>query len=85
MGWDIAGGWDIAAAEDITLPAVGSYAAGMAFLPVDAGEAAAARQKIEGLAAEEGLTVQRAADPVRSLSGRPAQDCYFVGLNQSVK
>ncbi|HSI26899.1 MAG TPA: glutamate synthase central domain-containing protein, partial [Aeromicrobium sp.] len=48
---------EIAAAEGITLPAVGSYAAGMAFLPTDAGEAVAAKQKIEGLADDEGLSV----------------------------
>ena len=48
---------DLAEDEGFTLPAAGAYAAGMAFLPVDAGEAAAARQKIEGIAADEGLRV----------------------------
>ena len=41
----------------IELPAAGTYAAGMAFLPVDEREAAAARLRVEALAIEEGLDV----------------------------
>ena len=39
------------------LPAPGSYAVGTAFLPAEAGEAAAARAGIDRIAAEEGLRV----------------------------
>ena len=48
---------EVAAAEGIELPAVGSYAAGMAFLPLDAAEAAESRAPIEAIAASEGLDV----------------------------
>ncbi|WP_396041684.1 glutamate synthase central domain-containing protein [Aeromicrobium sp. UC242_57] len=41
----------------VDLPEVGSYAAGMAFLPLDAEAAAEARAAIEAMAVEEGLTV----------------------------
>ncbi len=40
---------------DAELPPAGSYAIGMAFLPQDADEAAAAQQAIAGIVAEEGL------------------------------
>ncbi|MEV4255758.1 glutamate synthase large subunit [Spirillospora sp. NPDC049652] len=39
------------------LPAAGSYAAGLAFLPADAAERAAAVERVETLCVEEGLTV----------------------------
>ncbi|MEO3752972.1 glutamate synthase large subunit [Streptomyces sp. B6B3] len=39
------------------LPAVGGYAVGIAFLPADPDEAATAVAAVEGLAADEGLTV----------------------------
>ncbi|WP_026405879.1 glutamate synthase large subunit [Actinomadura rifamycini] len=39
------------------LPEAGAYAAGIAFLPVDAGERAAAVAHVEALCVEEGLTV----------------------------
>jgi glutamate synthase (NADPH/NADH) large chain len=45
---------DVAGVE---LPPVGEYAAGMAFLPLAPTEAEAARTKLEGIAAEEGLCV----------------------------
>jgi glutamate synthase (NADPH/NADH) large chain len=45
---------DVAGVE---LPPVGEYAAGMAFLPLAPAEAEAARTKLEGIAAEEGLRV----------------------------
>ena len=41
----------------VELPPVGAYAAGMAFLPLAPAEDRAARTKIEGIAAEEGLRV----------------------------
>jgi glutamate synthase (NADPH/NADH) large chain len=41
----------------VELPAAGTYAAGMAFLPIDDQEAAAAKLRIEALAIEEGLTL----------------------------
>jgi glutamate synthase (NADPH/NADH) large chain len=41
----------------VDLPAVGSYAAGMAFLPLDAAEASKAKSQIEAMAGEEGLRV----------------------------
>ena len=44
-------------AAGVELPEAGAYAAGMAFLPVEADEAAQARADIEALAAEEGLEV----------------------------
>ena len=42
---------------DFSLPRAGAYAVGSAFLPTDPGEAAAAKQTIEQIAAEEKLTV----------------------------
>ena len=42
---------------DFELPEPGSYATGMAFLPQDAGAAAAARAEIQRIAVEEGLVV----------------------------
>lgn len=45
------------AAADFPLPAAGSYAVGMAFLPVAEDEAAAVRERVEAIAAEEGLAV----------------------------
>ncbi|MFC9974084.1 glutamate synthase large subunit [Spirillospora sp. NPDC127200] len=42
---------------DFTLPEAGAYAAGIAFLPTDADERAAAVAHIEALCVEEGLTV----------------------------
>ncbi|WBB59972.1 glutamate synthase large subunit [Streptomyces sp. WMMC500] len=45
------------AAVSFPLPAAGSYAVGMAFLPVAEDEAAAARERVEAIAAEEGLAV----------------------------
>ncbi|WP_285618841.1 glutamate synthase large subunit [Actinoallomurus iriomotensis] len=44
-------------AVDFTLPELGAYAAGIAFLPADAGERAEAVETIERIADEEGLTV----------------------------
>ena len=41
----------------VDLPPAGEYAAGMAFLPLAEAEAEAARTKLEGIAAEEGLRV----------------------------
>ena len=41
----------------VELPELGSYAAGMAFLPLDDKAAAAAKLRIEAIAVEEGLTV----------------------------
>ena len=45
------------AVVDFTLPAVGEYAAGLAFLPLADDERAAQKTAIEGLARDEGLTV----------------------------
>ncbi|WP_407564284.1 glutamate synthase large subunit [Streptomyces sp. 184] len=45
------------AAVDFALPAAGSYAVGMAFLPVAEDEAAAVRERVGAIAAEEGLAV----------------------------
>lgn len=44
-------------AAGVELPAVGSYAAGLAFLPVEDDLAAEARERIEAIAVEEGLEV----------------------------
>ncbi|MCW2829942.1 MAG: glutamate synthase large subunit, partial [Aeromicrobium sp.] len=41
----------------VELPALGSYAAGMAFLPIDAEAAEVARAAVEAMATEEGLEV----------------------------
>src|SRR4051794_36243492 len=41
----------------VELPENGSYAVGMAFLPIDVDEAAVARKSFESLATEEGLEV----------------------------
>ena len=48
---------EIAQDEGIELPEAGTYAVGMAFLPIDADEAAESKATIESLAGEEGLTV----------------------------
>jgi len=45
------------AVVDFDLPPVGQYAAGMAFLPVDADERRSLKERIDALAATEGLTV----------------------------
>ncbi|MFL6090788.1 MAG: glutamate synthase large subunit [Aeromicrobium sp.] len=45
------------AVADVDLPPVGSYAAGMAFLPRSAAEASGAKDQIEAMAADEGLRV----------------------------
>ena len=45
------------AVTDFELPAAGTYAVGMGFLPAEPGEAAAARTELEALAAEEQLRV----------------------------
>ena len=45
------------AAAGFDLPEAGAYAVGIAFLPVDADEAAAARTAAEGIAVQEGLKV----------------------------
>ncbi|MCU1546297.1 MAG: glutamate synthase large subunit, partial [Homoserinimonas sp.] len=42
---------------DFTLPPMGSYIVGMAYLPTDAGERASIQESIAELAAEEGLAV----------------------------
>ncbi|WP_067971139.1 glutamate synthase large subunit [Nocardiopsis trehalosi] len=42
---------------DFDLPEPGAYATGIAFLPVDAAERAAAQAAVEAIAADEGLTV----------------------------
>ncbi|GAB2989262.1 glutamate synthase large subunit [Nocardioides montaniterrae] len=47
----------VAADEGFELPAAGSYAVGTAFLPGDDAQVAKTREQIEGIAAEEGLTV----------------------------
>ena len=41
----------------VELPELGSYAAGMAFLPLDDKAATAAKLRIEAIAVEEGLTI----------------------------
>ena len=64
-------------AVDVELPPAGRYAAGIAFLPAEASEAAHVRDAIAGLAAEEGLHVltwrQVPIDP--SLVGATARAC----------
>lgn len=45
------------AVVDFDLPPVGEYAAGLAFLPLDAEERAAVKAGVEQIAASEGLTV----------------------------
>ncbi|MBT9257042.1 glutamate synthase large subunit [Phycicoccus sp. MAQZ13P-2] len=45
------------AVVDAELPPAGAYAAGMAYLPTDAAEREAAQERIEAIAAEEGLRV----------------------------
>ncbi|HET7477433.1 MAG TPA: glutamate synthase large subunit [Dermatophilaceae bacterium] len=59
------------------LPARGAYAAGTAFLPVDAAHRVAAVEAIEAIAAEEGLRVLgwRDVPVVADLVGQVARDC----------
>jgi len=45
------------AVTDFDLPSTGSYAVGMAYLPVDSADRAEAESRIEAIAAEEGLRV----------------------------
>ena len=45
------------AVVDFDLPAAGTYATGMAFLPQDAGAAASAKAEVQRIAVEEGLVV----------------------------
>ncbi|MCW2747205.1 MAG: glutamate synthase large subunit, partial [Nocardioidaceae bacterium] len=65
------------AVVDFDLPPVGSYAAGIAFLPIGDAETAAARTAIEQIAVEEGLTVLgwRAVPTKPSILGSMARDC----------
>ena len=65
------------AVAGVELPAAGTYAAGMAFLPIEESEAAKARTVIEGVAADEGLTVLGWRDvPVEaSILGTMSRDC----------
>ncbi|MDO5495213.1 MAG: glutamate synthase central domain-containing protein, partial [bacterium] len=69
-------------AEEVgfTLPEAGGYAVGMAFLPSDGGERAAAVRAIEGIAREEGLEVLgwREVPIDDSTIGRQARDCMPV-------
>ncbi len=62
---------------DVSLPQAGAYAAGLAYLPVDAGERAAAEARIGELAAEEGLVVLTWRDlpVVPDLVGAAARAC----------
>ncbi|GAB4098849.1 glutamate synthase large subunit [Sinomonas halotolerans] len=65
------------AVVDFELPALGQYAAGIAFLPSDEHEAATARAGVEALAAAEGLTVLgwREVPVVAELVGAMARAC----------
>ncbi len=69
---------------DFTLPPVGSYAVGMAYLPRDAGDRADAERQIADLAEEEGLAILgwRGVPVTPSLVGKAARDCmpYFRQL-----
>ena len=62
---------------DADLPPAGAYAVGMAYLPDDADERAAAEPRIEDIAASEGLRVLAWRDvPVTpDLVGRTAREC----------
>ena len=74
------------AVVDFDLPPVGEYAAGMAFLPIDGDQRALLKNKIEELAASEGLTVLgwRAVPTVEehlgklAFAARPAFEQLFV-------
>ena len=65
------------AVTDFDLPAQGSYAVGVVFLPDDDGEEASARARIEAIAAEEDLTVLGWRDVPTSagLVGQTARSC----------
>src|SRR6478609_6393983 len=69
------------AVTDFELPAPGQYVVGTAFLPAEQREANAAKAGIEGLAADEGLTVLgwREVPVVADLVGAMARACmpYF--------
>ncbi|HET7140398.1 MAG TPA: glutamate synthase subunit alpha, partial [Arthrobacter sp.] len=69
------------AVTEFELPAPGQYVAGTAFLPAEQREADAAKAGIEGLAADEGLTVLgwREVPIVADLVGAMARACmpYF--------
>ena len=71
-------------AVDFPLPAAGAYAVGLAFLPRDADERAAAVTTIEAIAAEEGLKVLgwRDVPVVGDLVGEVARACmpHFAQL-----
>ncbi|GAA1348968.1 glutamate synthase large subunit [Falsarthrobacter nasiphocae] len=75
------------AVTPFALPAPGAYVAGIAFLPADDAEEAAAREGLESLAAAEGLTVLGWRDvPVRpeslgpmSRAAMPRMAQFFVG------
>ena len=62
---------------DLPLPRAGAYAAGLAYLPVDADERAAAEARVGELAAEEGLLVLawREFPVVPDLVGEAARAC----------
>ncbi len=72
------------AVVDFDLPMPGSYAVGMAFLPVEQGPRADAVRGVEALAAEEGLTVLgwREVPHLPDLVGQSARDCmpHFAQL-----
>ncbi|WP_353953631.1 glutamate synthase large subunit [Knoellia sp. S7-12] len=65
---------------DVELPQAGAYAAGMAYLPVDESERAAAEHRISQIASEEGLEVLAWRDvPVTpDLVGEAARACMPV-------
>ncbi|HZI98581.1 MAG TPA: glutamate synthase subunit alpha, partial [Actinomycetales bacterium] len=65
------------AVTDFDLPARGSYAVGLVFLPDDDGEEAAARDAVARIAEEEGLAVLgwRDVPTADSLVGRTARSC----------
>ncbi|MFV0462354.1 MAG: glutamate synthase large subunit [Nostocoides sp.] len=69
---------------DFELPAAGSYAVGMAYLPTEANERRVATSRIEDIAAEEGLSVLgwREVPHTPDLVGRAARDCmpHFAQL-----
>ncbi|MFI5085164.1 MAG: glutamate synthase large subunit [Actinomycetales bacterium] len=72
------------AVAGFALPAAGHYAVGTAFLPAEPGESETARQGLEALAADEGLTVLgwREVPIVAGLVGSMARACMpnFVQL-----
>ena len=63
---------------DAELPPAGAYAVGMAYLPDDADERAAAESRIEDIAASEGLDRRHGGGP-RGLVGRQEGDAGGVG------